>query len=537
VNLFPIVNRELLAGARRKGTYRIRWWTALLGMGMSFCSLFFLLMGSGRAGLGSLLFQFLTGYAFGLCLLAGVFLTSDCLSEEKREGTLGMLLLTDLNSHDVVFGKFVGKSLNAFYGLVGLLPVTAIPLLLGGVTGGEFWRMALALVNVLFLSLAAGTMVSALARDAQRAMGSTVVLLGFLTIGLPALAGLISLAGLPATWSSLTWINPVHSFVFALESRYGSQPQRYWISVLSAQLLAWIFLGLASVILPRSWQEKALVGKADSACARFIRRGRGSAAHRSQRRRMLLPTNPVAWLLGEEPSFRSLVWAIVAGWGVVVFVAPSLLPQSPLNLYQIAKVCGFLLKTLIAFQACRFFADSRRNGALELLLCTPLRNREIIRGQWQALRGIFLMPLLVFMLLNLVPIYFYVRSAMSGPSAAQVWNAALGFGGGFTVLGWFTIIFVMDFLAVGWLGMWLALSMKKPHLAAGMTILVVLILPSVPFCPLDLLADFIIIIWASTKLQTDFRWVLARQHQSQFVRRNPPSSAPRPAPPIISRQQ
>ena len=112
----------------------------------------------------------LSGYAFILCLLTGVLLTSDCLSQEKRDGTLGLLFLTDLKGYDVVLGKFIATSLNAFYGLLALLPVMALPLLLGGVTGAEFWRTALALVNALFFSLAPGICVSAFSRVSDRAV-------------------------------------------------------------------------------------------------------------------------------------------------------------------------------------------------------------------------------------------------------------------------------------------------------------------------------------------------------------------------------
>jgi ABC-type transport system involved in multi-copper enzyme maturation permease subunit len=69
------------------------------------------------------LFAVQTVCAFGLSLLAGLFLTSDCLSEEKREGTLGLLFLTDLKSHDIVLGKFVATALSALYCLLALLPV------------------------------------------------------------------------------------------------------------------------------------------------------------------------------------------------------------------------------------------------------------------------------------------------------------------------------------------------------------------------------------------------------------------------------
>ena len=96
-------------------------------------------------------------------------------AREKREDTLGLLFLTDLKGYDVALGKFLGRSLNALYGLLALLPVLGLPLLLGGVTGREFWRMALALVNALLFSLALGLAVSAVARDSQRAMGCTVI--------------------------------------------------------------------------------------------------------------------------------------------------------------------------------------------------------------------------------------------------------------------------------------------------------------------------------------------------------------------------
>src|SRR5688572_25003951 len=145
MSFLPIVRRELGVASRRKSTYRIRSWTTVIAVLTSFLSIFFIWVGGGRRNFGEPLFGILAFYAFALSALAGVFLTADSLSEEKREGTLGLLFLTDLRGYDVVFGKFLAMSLNATYGLIALLPVLALPLLLGGVTGGEFWRMALVL--------------------------------------------------------------------------------------------------------------------------------------------------------------------------------------------------------------------------------------------------------------------------------------------------------------------------------------------------------------------------------------------------------
>src|SRR5690349_5037274 len=101
----------------------------------------------GTAALGSTLFAILSWLSLAAALSAGLFLTSDCLSEEKREGTLGLLFLTDLRGYDVVAGKLLVTSLRASYALLAIFPILAIPLLMGGVSGAEFWKASLALSN------------------------------------------------------------------------------------------------------------------------------------------------------------------------------------------------------------------------------------------------------------------------------------------------------------------------------------------------------------------------------------------------------
>src|SRR5439155_13703005 len=123
---------------------------------------------------GSKLFNLLSSLAFGFTLFAGLRSTSDSLSSEKREGTLGLLFLTDLKGYDVVLGKLAATSLGAFYGMLAVLPVLAIPLLTGGVTAGTFWRVALVLLNTLFFSLACGIFVSAISKNERKALGGTL---------------------------------------------------------------------------------------------------------------------------------------------------------------------------------------------------------------------------------------------------------------------------------------------------------------------------------------------------------------------------
>ena len=63
--------------------------------------------------------------------------------------------------------------------MIAILPALAIPILMGGVTGSEFWRMVLLLTNTLFFSLASGMVVSAISRQQRKAWLGTVALIGF----------------------------------------------------------------------------------------------------------------------------------------------------------------------------------------------------------------------------------------------------------------------------------------------------------------------------------------------------------------------
>ena len=522
MSFLPIVERELRVASRRKSTLRIRRWTALFAIGVTFLFLMFAALSENRTS-GRVMFGILTGFAAALCLLTGVFLTSDCLSIEKREGTLGLLFLSNLKGYDVVFGKFAARSLNAFYGLLALLPVLAISLLLGGLTGGEFWRAAVALVNGLFFSMTAGIWVSSLAVDSRTALGGTIFLLIVFVAGLPALLAVNSWVTLP---SAVLWwqrLSPSVPFIYANEMRYVTTPDLYWGALAASHGLGWFFLLSASWLLPQSWQQK--FGGAMGANAFFSRRS--NPKKRVLLRSQLLPKSPILWLVGDEPVLQIVVWGLVGLWAVLLvalclaLTVGQIRPASSMGVYWSAKTVAFIFKVLIAAQACRFFVESRRSGALELLGATPLLSRDLVHGQWLALRRIFLWPLLVLVGLNFLPITLTLYRSMSGSGVPAIGAALMG-----TILAalpsvWFAIQTFADVLAVCWFGMWLGLSVKKPDLATVWTIFFVLILPS-PFWFADMVLDLVFVIWGATALQQDFRLVLSRQ-----------SDAPAPLPPQL----
>src|SRR5204863_8697220 len=132
MTLLPIVKRELRVLAGRAAVRWVR--VGLSGVAMLFCLQWL----AGRASsnpstAGRAAFGVLVWVTF-LLACASVYDTADSVSSERREGTLGLLFLTDLKGHDVVLGKLVSTGLNAFYALLGFVPMLMLPLMMGGVT-------------------------------------------------------------------------------------------------------------------------------------------------------------------------------------------------------------------------------------------------------------------------------------------------------------------------------------------------------------------------------------------------------------------
>jgi ABC-type transport system involved in multi-copper enzyme maturation permease subunit len=510
MELLPVVQRELLAATRRKSTIRLRWWTVLVAILVSLVLLPIMLASAGRGRTGEPLFGLLTCYTFGLCLLAGVFLTADALSEERREGTVGLLFLTGLNGTDVVAGKFLAHGLNALYGLLGLLPITALPLLAGGVTGAEFWRTALALINALFVSLAAGICISAFSLQAYQAMARTFGLILFLAGGLPALAALATGLGWPPAALAWTWPSPLLPFASAADGPYAAAPTHYWRTLVASGVSGWLLLGLGAAILSRTWQHQEPSGKP----SRWFRWRPGNsnlwrkALHRPQKRQPLRDEDPIAWLANRGVESQRAPWILVTCWAVFAGLIGWFSPEPAMFVYYGAKVFGFLLKLLIALEACRFIVEARRAGSLELLLCSSLRQADLERGHWVALKRRLLGPILVFLLAALLPFQLRLITLLMNEGTSVFWNLVGNTGLGIGMVTWLLVGFVLDAAALVWVGRWLSLSAKRPQWAPLYTVLAVLIVPSVAICGLDLLADLLLIVWAATHLKADWRWVI-----------------------------
>ncbi|PYK97583.1 MAG: hypothetical protein DME19_15810, partial [Verrucomicrobia bacterium] len=180
------------SAVRRPGACRIRLAAGGGAIGLTCWGLLIWSDSMSAASLGHSLLEIFGWTGFVGSALAGLLLTSDSISQERREGTLGLLFLTDLHGHDVAFGKLAAKGIAPFYCLLALFPCLTVCMIVGGVTAGEVWRLWLVLFNTLFFSLSVTILTSTFCRQ-QRAAQTTALL-----------AILLSVPGLPLLGASLT---------------------------------------------------------------------------------------------------------------------------------------------------------------------------------------------------------------------------------------------------------------------------------------------------------------------------------------------
>lgn len=488
MTLLPIVVRELRTAARRRATYRSRVFAA----GIAFFFLFSFLvidslarMRSFSPNRGKPIFDVLCYLAFVLCHLEALRKTADSISGEKRDGTIGLLFLTDLKGYDIVLGKLVSTSLESLYGLLAILPVLGLPLLMGGVTGTDFRQSVLALVNTLFFALAVGMLVSSLYRSRQTVTTVTLAILLLVNV-VPVLTPVREIA----------LFSPLHLMDGALGG-FRYQPGANFVESMGAVgLLGMVALIGASFAAPRLWQEgeaRGIGGKSPQAQSQADRE------RRSRTRTEQLARNPILWLAHRQvSSSRWRIWAVII---IIVFVACAIImPNVGRSRAFVAQsllvfwLLNFLPLLNLATKAPRFLMEARRTGSLELILSTPLGVDKIISGQRQALEKSCALPIV------LVPLFEVVIAGLSDPS-----------GTGLMVCVLFACYYILQAFAVANAGMWFGLICRSETAAVTRTVILVMLLPMVcmPFCFLG--APFAIgipIFWsayASSKLQSDLR--------------------------------
>jgi ABC-type Na+ efflux pump permease subunit len=416
LNVWPVLQRELREAARRRANHRLRLFSA--GVATLLLWAIAAHMARSSAQMGSWIFAALHSLLLGLILLIVPGLTADCIARERRDGTLGLLFLTPLSAGGIVAGKALAQALRALTLWLAVLPILAIPFMMGGIT----WFDAFSALSLEFcaavLCLAAGLLASSLVRERNAAFllafflaaaflflfsqvfililiklwrGSTV----FAQIGmrwwdmelevLPIFFGLLDVRGV-AGWSAMVAFSPVLTTVWTWLCCCGP------VAVLLIFLLVALF---AARRIKRSWPDKIPSPRREN----LVRRYCEPLFRRRFRRRMqrLLDRNPIAWLQQYSWKARLGTWVLCLLFAAVEWVIFQVHPDIDYLTALALVPMSVTLVGIYTFVGVNGFLEEKRSGALELLLVAPITVNKLIFGRASGLWRRFLPAALVLL--------------------------------------------------------------------------------------------------------------------------------------------
>ena len=426
MTVVPVIARELRSAARQPFTYHLRLLgaTALLLEGV-----FFGLRGGFGAGRGGELFGSLHSALFLAIWVLVPVLTADCLSRERREGTLGLLFLTPLRAGGIVVAKGLAQALRAATLWIAVMPVLTIPFLIGGVSWTQAVLSVLVNCSAMCWALAAGLLSSAWNRTWTRALLGAMVLAVLFVLVLGMWAGVLIMPAImsrqvPGGYSP----HPLYVLlmgvgfvanglgVWSTFTRLAAGTQLLWAA---GELAAISLLALAAAILVagartrRVWQEgppsPQQVWLETTFCRPIL--WVGVLRHWM---RWKVEHNPIGWLGQRTWSGRLVTW----GWfAVIISLYSALLTDRDFfrGYGAMQNAIAWLLAITIAMSAAGSFQRERETGLLELLLVSPLGESTILWGRLRGLWGQFLPAVAL-----LLGIWFYFSSFLQDATQVEV---------------------------------------------------------------------------------------------------------------------
>jgi len=408
MTILPVIAREVREQARQNFTYSLR----MLGVVAVLAACLWPVMNRGLLpGSGSQIFTWIhSALLFAIWFLIPLS-TSDCLSRERREGTIGLLFLTPLGAREIVFAKAAAHGLRSLTLWAASLPVVAIPFLIGGLTGQILVFSCIINFCSICLALGASLLASSFCRTRHRALALTM-LLGFILFcsfgiamligvvamgyggvvrqnlarsGLPSIeeliaGGIITLTGVGEYWSrTLGFLSPQH--LRDLQLAVGA------VTALTI-LFACLLLLFAARVVRRRWQEESRSARTEKLERVFCTPMMGQ--NLLQRwMRWKLDHNPIGWLEQRKWSGRLVMWswvAVLVSFYSTVFSSRGSFTR---GFSELQSTLAWMLLVSVAATAAGSLRRERETGVLELLLVSPLNAWKIIGGRIRGVWGQF----------------------------------------------------------------------------------------------------------------------------------------------------
>ncbi len=346
--------------------------------------------------------------------LLAPFLTADCLSTERRQGTLGILLLTPMRAIDVVRAKWVVHGWQAAWLFLAGLPVLMIPFLAGGVGWVDGVYVTLIDASILVMALTAGMVASSLWNGPRAvligAAALSLVLAGVLSVAWAVGVGLggmmaigvaaVELASFQSEVAA-TWVQGIgilrdsrHAW-FAFQRTPGPLRLLEGVAGLVATLFSSaLLLRFVAHRVTASVRDGDVIGKS-SAVAKESMPREGVSVWRNRMLEMIRRRNPFLWV--ELRTWRGhvvpgLCVGILFPWEIGRSLAGVSLSPSGMIGAPVWVFAGIL-----ALAATSCLSEERASGSLEFLLTVPRGARRLARGKFTGL-ALQALPALILVL-------------------------------------------------------------------------------------------------------------------------------------------
>lgn len=351
LDLPPVLERELRARTRTGGL----GWQRLTAAAVA-ATLFLILDfldDSSSAPTGQRLFLQLNGLAaFALALICPA-LTSDAISRERREDTLGLLRLTPLSPSELVLGKAWSGIIHTAVLWLAAAPILGLPLVMGGISAGQVILSLVAQAALVLVALAIGLAASAWTLQAANGLlvAYALVLGTALVCGAPG--AIVAGALFQGTAGGNPWVGAI-------------------ITLGLAALLAVTLVGVTAQEVASHWRTDPVEPRSVSPLSPKAEARAGDHAPGEapvpRRNPRLLDRDPVRWLLSRriDPLLHLPLVAVSASLVFVPWGSDSP-PTRHLETF---------FPVLLIFLAARLYRSERQNGELEMLLCTPAGARR-----------------------------------------------------------------------------------------------------------------------------------------------------------------
>jgi hypothetical protein len=467
--LGPVFAAEYLTSCRRWQVYAGR--SLLVACVLAGVALTWLKYFSGReftslqdlAAAGSSCVRAIMAVELVLALVVVPAATAGAICQDKMQGGLTLMMVTDLSDAEIVLGKLASRLVTVLGVVACGLPVLAILTSLGGVDPVETLSGSMVIVGVAVLSVSLPLTFSVWATKPHEALMATYAAYAIWLLALPV------------------WVTTIGTSVppdlFCFTNPFWLLFEGGWFSPSSWQLLRLGFLVGALVLSTvlaavSTWRIRAVTLRhaGRPARKRVARPATGwSWIGRCSMPTVSLDADPVLWreVHRRQPSgWARAIWGL---YGVlsVLFTVLGLFARDDIAPGISAFMVSFGL-LMVSVTSATALAEERSLGSLDLLLATPLSTRAIVLGKWwgafHAVRWLAVLPgvlafgaalrhrgfltAMIFAAATAALVVAYGAVVTSLGIALAAWQPRLGRAVGFSVAAFLTATVILPAIGI-----------------------------------------------------------------------------------------